>query len=332
MRRKHFCTLLASLAATPLAVFAESYTAPVGVVHVTVQPGSDALLAVPLNRESVFQGTVSSITGNKITVSPAPAWPKNILAPLKTANQTFAVQLASGAKEGMVAKISANTADSLEVILDPGNSLAGIVAGDLIDIMPCWTPASLFGKTLASGTRRLLFPTTAAGINKGASVVLQFNGTDWINLANKAKSSHLTLKFGDAFVLRNAAKTPQTVAMSGYVPMTMHRTIIRTLAASTAQDQRIGYMSPVKEVLGDTGLGFANGDQLLAFDNAATGINKKPYTTLRYDGTAWIDSKTATDVTRSFTLLPGTGYIYRRAATPRPVVTVWSDLQSYLSP
>ena len=325
---------LALAMALPGALYAQTpvYTAPVGFVSVTVPAASDAILAVPLNRASEFQGVIASIAANEITITGTPGWTANQFAPLVTSGKTYAIQIASGASEGLTAKITANTATSVTVQLDTGDSLTGVTNGDSLDIVPYWTPSSLFSTALPSGSRMLLYSGTVPGTNIAPSTTLQYNGTNWLNIQTLVNSNNSALKFGDAFVLRNSAATPTTVSMVGTVPMSSHRLLIRTLAANTAQDIRIGYMSPVPETLGQVGLGFASGDRLLAFNNAATGINKSPSTTLQFNGTNWLNIQTLQIVTNTYTLQPGNGYVYRRAATANPVTTAWNDLQSYLNP
>src|SRR5262245_33271853 len=50
-------------------------TEPVGYISLIVPAQSDAVLAVPMRRLSVFDGVVSSISGNKVTLNAAPTLP-----------------------------------------------------------------------------------------------------------------------------------------------------------------------------------------------------------------------------------------------------------------
>ena len=126
-------------------------TDPVGFVSVSVPANSDAVLAVPLNRAATFKGMIQTISGNTITVAGTPAWattPAQFVQALPGQVETYAVQLASGTKEGLIAKIVSNTANSVTIQLDAGDDLTGVVAedadaiannGDQIDIFPYWT-------------------------------------------------------------------------------------------------------------------------------------------------------------------------------------------------
>ena len=66
------------------------------------------------------------------------------------------------------------------------------------------------------------------------------------------------------------------------------------------------------------------------YDNTATGYNKQPASILTYNGSGWTTSATGQNVATTVTLKPGTGYIYRRAATAKPGTVVWSATPSYL--
>ncbi|HYF35379.1 MAG TPA: TIGR02597 family protein [Prosthecobacter sp.] len=328
--------LFASLAVCPL-VFAqnEAFTDPVGFVSHTVPAQSDAVLAVPLYRSPAFRGVIQSISSNVITVAGTPAWTANqFVQVIGTQNDTFAVMIASGAKEGLTAKITANGTNTLTVELDPAESLTGIKseatdpgAADQIDIVPYWTPSSLLGSTVANGSRLLLFPTNVAGINLSSSTTIARTSSGWF--IGATNSDHFSLSFGQSFVFRNQTANPQTVALVGGVPMVSHRHILRKLsAAGTAQDIRIGFSSPVPEIIGNLTLGFNPGDRLLVFDNSATGINKSASITLSYTASGWFQGPT--NVTSTFQLQPGFGYIFRRASTAAPGTVTWSATQSYL--
>lgn len=112
--------------------------------------------------------------------------------------------------------------------------------------------------------------------------------------------------------------------------MSKHRAIIRTFAANAPQDHWVGYSSPVPTPIGESGLGFSPGDNLLVFDNAALGKNKSASQILVYTGTAWLDTNGFANVSTTFNLQPGVGYILRKAQTASAQNFVWQDLQSYL--
>lgn len=318
----------------------EVTTDPVGFVSVTVPAQSDAVLAVPLYRTPFFRSRIQSISGSTITVTASPAWTNNQFVQGGSQTDTYAVLIISGdpetGKEGMIGQIIANGSRTLTVQLDEGDNFTGIKteatnpsASDMIDIIPYWTPASLF-PDLPSGIQILLFPTNQSGININSQVTLTKSVTAWSD--GSANADNMPLFFGQGFVVRNQTTSSQIITMMGAVPMATHRHVMKKNSAEgTAQDIRIGYSSPVPEVIGNVHLGFTAGDQLLVFDNTAAGQNKSSVKTLVYNGAAdWYDG--ATKVTNSFYLQPGQGYVFRRSPTVPAGKTTWKTLQSYLQP
>jgi uncharacterized protein (TIGR02597 family) len=318
---------------------AENTTDPIGYVSVSIPAQSDAVLAVPLFRTPAFRGAIASIAGNVITLASAPNWMDDqFVQAVPAQNEAFAILVATGdaatGKEGLIARITANDANSLTIELAEGDTLAGVKTeqshpgeADQIDIMPYWTPASLLGSRLSDGTQMLLFPTNQAGINIHSQTMLTKSATAWFN--DTLDADHLPLFFGQGFVLRNSTNAAQTLAIVGAVPMSTHRQVLKkNAAAGTAQDIRIGYTSPVPEVIGTVHLGFSAGDQLLVFDNTAVGKNKSSTATLIYSGSAWFNG--AANVTNTFQLQPGQGYIFRRAPSAPAGNTTWATMQSYL--
>jgi len=324
-----------SLAITGLG-FAQTTAAtdPVGFVSISVPAASDYSLGFPLHRPSEFQGVIQSISGNTITVAGTPGWSTSQFVYAQgTQAKTYYVQIDSGTKEGQYAKITANDATSITLTLNSGDDLSNILTnaangtGDMISIIPYWTPSTLFSG-MTPGTQLLLFPSGTAGINLAASFAYVFSGSSWFQGATNVDDAVLDLGLG--LVLRNNSASVASVAVTGAVPMTANRYLFRTLAANTKQDNRFFFNSPVPEIIGNTGLGITPGDQLLVFDNTATGKNKAPVFSIVWSGSAWFQG--ATDVTATFALQPGTSYILRKNSTASPQTFVSSGLPSYLAP
>ena len=316
----------AALACATVLPAAAPVQGPVGFVNVVVPAQSDAMVSIPMNRSSVFQGKVSSIAGNKVTLDAAPSLP---------AGSTYALVLISGAKEGMAARIAAQSGAQLTLSLDAGDDLTGVAAGangDKVSIIPYWTPTSLLPATLPAGVKILGFDSgTAAGINLPASVTYVHNGGGiWKNGASGADASAALLPFGGGFILRNPTATPLKIMLVGEAPIRKHRLKLSTLAGNTPQDIRFGYVSAVAENLNNAGLTAQEGDQIFGYDNAATGFNKAPSQMLVMAQGVWKDVITDKPVGSTFSLKPGFAYVYRKAATGTPSISIWSDAPSYL--
>ncbi len=360
-------------------------TTPAGLVNVTVPAKSDAVLAVPLYRGAVFKGKIQDIQAGPdsatfvVTAAGASGWQTSqFVQSLPSRKDAFAVLIATGAKEGMIAKVTANSAATLTVELPAGENLDGVKTnaadgegqGDEIDVLPYWSLASLFKTPLLPDTQVLQMPASQAGLDLAAETVSVFSGANWrrpgqgtgqlplpqsptpvgqppvaglpgggappaaVSVANGSSANgtvdHLPLPFGAAFILRNNGNIPQTISLVGSVPMAKHRRFVRTLAPDVSQDNWIGLASPVPEALGTLNLGFSSGDQLLVFDNSATGFNKTASEVLAFDGAAWKNSG-GQAVDETFFFQPGFGYVLRKNSTGAPANFVWQVLQSYLA-
>jgi len=339
------CLLLMSFGALLKAQSTVS-TNPVGFVTVAVPAQSDAVLAVPLHRSAVFKGKIQSVAGSTLTVVGNPDWSANqFVQALPGQTDTFGVLIATGVKEGMIARVTSNTSNQLTIEMPDGDDLTGIKTdavdgagqGDEVDVMPYWTPLSLFPSSLPPGTQMLLIPNggvNGVGINLSANPILVFTGSSWLNSsAAFSNASHFPLPFASGFIMRNNTSAAISVSMVGAVPMAAHRLPIRTFANNVAQDVWFGYSSPVPEPLGGTGLGFSPGDQLLVFDNSTTGRNKSATPILVFTGSAWLNSSAGfVNVTNTFMVEPGRAYVLRKAATATPQTFVWKNTQSYLAP
>lgn len=341
---KRHLSLTAAFVALIGAASAQSTatTDPVGFVSVTVPAQSDAVLAVPLNRAAAFKGKIKNISGSIITVEGTPAWTANqFVQNIPTQNDTFAIQLATGTKEGLIAKVTANGVDTLTLQLDAGDDLSGVKTGDVdgilnadeIDVMPYWTPATLVTGTIPDGTEMYVFDNTTAGQSPSPTLLLQFfSGFGWYETVGFTDQSNRAMLFATGFVVRNNSGAAVPLSFVGSVPMSKHRLTLKTLTANVGQDQTIGYMSPVPEALATVGLGAADLDELYLFDNSIAGKNKAPTQLLVFFGGRWYDSILFSDVTDSITLQPGNGMIYRKASTASAQTFVWQNLQTYLAP
>lgn len=315
-------------------------TDPVGFVSVSVPANSDAILAVPLYRAAEFKGVINSISGNVITVAGSPGWTANqFVQSLPSQTKTYAIQIASGVHEGLIAKVTANSTSTLTVEIPVGEDLSGVVvgsSGDSIDVIPYWTPSTLIAAP-TDGTELYYYLGSnnlpSAGTFKSPSKLFVFDTASggWIDQQTETDVNATPLAFGTAFLVRNNSASSLPLSFVGSVPMSKHRTVLRTLGTGGEQDIRIGYTSPVPELLSDVGFPAAEGDQLFVFNNSAAGKFKAPSSILVHDGTQWLNSLTELPVP-TFQLQPGNGYIFRKGATSGAQAVVWSDLQSYLAP
>ncbi len=325
---------LAAAAACGLASAAETaYTTPVGYVSLgdttpsepAVKGNTDVLVSIPLERPAVFQGVSSSISGSTFNFT------GTSLGDLTTTPHVVKIQ--SGAKSGLTGLITANTATSVTISVPSGETLTGVLSTDSISIRPAWTLASVFGTGLPAGTQILAFSGSSPGINLGADLLYEFDGSDWLDGFTFDVANSVVLYPGESLFVRNNGATPiASMVVSGEVPSTNSRVVVSNLAPGTGQDNFVTIVSAVGEKIGESSLGAiaSAGDQVFEYDNSAAGINKSASYLVEWDGANWLDGFTFDIVDTTFSLQAGKGYIVRRAAGAPGGDVVWSDQPSYV--
>ena len=326
-------SLLLAGAASGLALGAETaYTTPVGYVSLgdttvgqpAVKANTDVLVSIPLNRSSVFQGVSASIVGNMITFT-GTSFGSFTATP-------HVIKIETGVKSGLSALISANSNTSVTVALPAGESLTGVTTLDSISIRPAWTLLSTLGATLPAGTQVLSYSGIASGINLGADLIYEFDGTNWLDGFTFGIADNVVLYPGESFIVRNNSASPiASMVLSGEVPKSRSRVIVSNLAPGTGQDNFVTYVSPVNENIGASSLGSVStaGDQVFEFDNGLAGINKSASSIVEWDGVNWLDGFTFGIVDATFSFQGGKGYIVRRASGAPGGDTTWSDQTTY---
>ena len=331
MKTKISYSLLAAAMACGLAYGqTTAYTTPVGYVSLgdtttgqpAVKANTDVWISIPLAKSPIFAGPISSVVGSTINLAGSPALGDLLLVP-------HTVTIQTGVGEGIVAMITANTANSVTISVPPGDSLAGVVSPDQVKIAPAWTVVGLLGTSLGIGTTLFTYPSTSA-LNPSSEGIYDFDGINWIDSVNTGAAADNDILFpGETLVLRNGTNTPiPSLVITGEVPTANSRIVVSANGASGA-DNAISYFSPVGESIGNSSLSaFAQtGDTLFGFDNNAPGINKSSSSIHDYDNGDWIDSVNSGSADNEFPLGVGQGFILRRNGVRTQAI--WSDKQSF---
>ena len=314
----------------PGALFAQtsSTTTPVGYVSLgnagSVPADTDVTVSIPFFKPAVNAGTIASISGADIDIAGSPA-----LGTLTTVPHVLVIE--NNVKSGVIGLITANDSDTVTVELQPGQTLTGALAGDKITIRPAWTVLGFLGSTLPVGTQLQANSGTAEGIILAPDLIFEWDGTNWVDTNSFETADDTVLFPGEGFFLRSLGAITNLV-VSGEVPTANHNYILTgNSTPSVGQDNVLSYFSPVSEVIADSGLGFEPGDQLLYYNNLASGTVKAP-SVLEYDGTDWVDTDSFETVSDTFLLQGGQAYVYRRSASAPSTIQAWSDTQTYNAP
>lgn len=314
----------------------QAYLEPSGSFVINLKGGSDTRIGIPLDREQVFQGQIQSADGNVITIAGNPGWTPSEFAPGVTDGETFQVLFQTGLEEGMALRILNNGSNTLEVEL--GVESLDFVAtnqfdgeGDIIRIVPCHTPSSLFGNVdLPNRVSLYLYDSTRQGVNHSPSEILTyFSGIGWYSLSFAPSDSH-PIDRGAYLVIRCPPGTDDTeIVIDGFVPMVADRYRIVHSRNDLPLDFPFSVTTPVGVTVGDSGFDLIHRTSIHVYDNEQEGINKSPAQILTYfQALGWYDLSFQ-KVDDSFVLQPGTGYILRLPPEEEPTDYIISRPPSY---
>lgn len=324
-------SLILAAASCGLAFGAETaYTIPVGYVSLgdttpgqpAVKAGTDAFFSIPLDNTAVFQGLISAISGNEITLTGA------AFGDLTTVPHTL--RIGTGTSSGLTAMVSSNTATSVTVTLQPGDSLAGVSVGNSASVTKAWTVLGVMGSTNPAGTLLLTYSSSAAQ-NPAAEGIYEWDGTNWIDTVNTGSPADSDILYPtETLVIRNQSASPiPSFVISGQVPVANSYVNIAASGAS-GTDNAVSFFGSVDEPINVSGLSSiaSPGDLLLGFDNSAPGVNKAAAAILEFDGTDWIDTVNTGSPDNTFPLGGGRGFFFRRAGAS--AAATWSNQPSYV--
>lgn len=315
----------------------QAYLEPSGSFVINLKGGSDTRIGIPLDREQVFQGQIQSADGNVITIAGNPGWTPSEFAPGVTDGETFQVLFQTGLEEGMALRILNNGSNTLEVEL--GVESLDFVAtnqfdgeGDIIRIVPCHTPSSLFGNVdLPDGTLIFLYDNIRQGVNKSPSEVLTyFAGYGWLD-AEFAPADNFPLERGEHIGIRLPAGPDLEVTVDGLVPYIADRYHIVHSRNDLQLDYHFSVTDPLGVPISQAGFDLVDGTLVAVYDNSRAGYNKGPGQIITYfENVGWLDSQFEF-VDETFILEPGVGYMLRLPAEPEATDYIISRPPSYIS-
>jgi uncharacterized protein (TIGR02597 family) len=320
-------------------------TDPVGFTTTTLLGSSDTFVSIPFTRPPEFIGGIASASGSTITLVGNPLRQSQFLYGGAQHNHYYALIgpiSGTGTKEGHTYPITDNGSGTL-IVDTSHDDLNNIPANTQVEVIPYWTPATIFPATDAnisftptisssSYQTQIRVPNySASGINLPYSPIYFFsnnvdgtsNNVGWRNVSDNITDHGDDPLLPDGyFVVRRNSSEAQTLPLrlTNIGTVLLKKLAVPVIAISQQQDNPVSIVRPVNVALDATGLGPANhsfgaGDKLLLYNNTVAGFNKSPSATYTYD-THWRLTGDGTLSDRGADLIPsGTGFIIRKAAS-----------------
>lgn len=321
---------------------------PAGFCQLTLLGNSDTILSLPFARPKAAWGGVSSASGSTVQALGAPNWTVNqFVYAAGTQPNTYYLRFDSGAKAGFYYPITANASSTLTVNLGR-DSLAAVAQNDIFSVVPYWTLATIFpggSGVFASPTpgdhyTEILVPSySGSGINLSASSTYYFQGGFWKEVGQgPANMNNQTFPPYSYIIVRHNVATSSVLTTMGAVVVPTAALPLTALTTGQ-QDNFLALPRPFPISLDDSGLissgAFASSptpgnrtDELLTFDNTATGQNKSASATYFYWNGGWrCVGSGATIVGANQVFLPGAGVVIRKGANNNS--SLWMNSTSY---
>lgn len=336
------CTAAALLVITSAAKAGDS-SLPSGYVSVSVPANSDAFVAVPFVQAPTFDGLITAISPN-ITVASAHG----------ASADSYYVRVNTGAKKGLWSTISA-VPSATQLTLADASIQAALVVGDSVTVYPHQTLSTVFPPAMVgityiqsvSGSNRnteiLEMDNTSVLQNKSAAATYYYLAGVWRKTGSGADFTNYVLPPDKPFIIRNKNNAnPLPFAAAKFVAQELWTG--RAIPGSTPNDLYVATTRPVAMTLNELQLGgtaafrdsasaSTRHDEILVFDNAATGQNKSASGTYYYIGGVWRKTGSGLDWSNDPSVLPpGAGFIIRRKTSgPVPPASVdWSVINPVL--
>ena len=306
-----------SAATTPLGYVSNSIPAATS----TSAPRLSAF-SLPVRAESVFSSAVSRSSENSITDTAAYFFTNDFA----TSEYPYALAFKTGALEGKIFQITANSTDSLTVD-SQGIDLSSLIqSGDLYEIISLDTLGSLFGTSGVSfKTGTTASQADILYFREGNKWVAYFhNGSEWQN--SEAESQNNKVLSPDQAILimrRDGADIDVTIV--GAVPTTAHQVLVPGNSSTFLANS-----FPTELLLGETGLqtlpNWRTGSDLTTTDLVYL-LQDGTWKPFFHNGSNWQSPNRANSDTQSISI--GSGLLVLRESTATGTNALLDILQPY---
>lgn len=324
---------------------------PVGVVSLPLLGNSDSIISIPFARPGAIPITVASVSGNVIAVGPSWNWTNGQFVYGGSAqSNTYYARFVSGGAEGLILRITNNSANTLSVDLGSNVAITGATVGDSIVIEPYWTFGTVFpnGRGVNSSptdgnrnTEVLVLPSTSNPQLSSTGVkIYYFNSGTWKQLGqgNTCFNDDI-LPPNSCFIVRHSVATNTTLTTLGVV-VTSKLVVPLQSITTDLLDNPVGLMRPMPVSLNASGL-ISSGafvptllpgnrtDQLLAYNNSIASRNRSESAVYFYWNNLWRQVGAGPANAGLNPLLGGgTGFVVRKA-TNNGAAVYWTNAPNY---
>ncbi len=335
----------------------DTATSPVfGFQEFDCPGGSDTVVAVPFERPVAFRGQASAIAAGtaatrEMVVTLAggdPGWADDVLA------GSHFLRFTAGNAAGRRFPVAGNTGAEVRVWIPEGHPDLAAEAGDAIDIIPHWTPATLFPPATQTtlhassgllpgqrGSELFVYPLGPSPENTSPDRVFFVTDAGWFESAEGVPAADdVPLPPHAVLVIRHPDGANDTVFRPAALVNASPSAVVLESRRGIRLDHFVSLSLPLpstvsqldfqpREFAPSPGLNPPQRrDVLLVFDNAVTETNRQPsarYFFHRGDWYRFGDSEGTPAVANDDALPAGAALVIRKAATLSNQATVWTQ-------
>ena len=345
--------LIAALAPISLAqAVPDIASSPVvGYQEIACPGGSDTVISVPFERPVTFRGTIIGLASGAPVVTLAggdPGFAENELA------STHFLRFTGGNAAGRHYPIAGNQGAEIRLLLPDGDPALTATAGDGVDLIPCWTPESLFPAASQAalhpssgllpgqrGSELLMYPSGSVPENASPDRVFFVTSSGWFEADSGIPAADdAVLPPHAVLVIRHPDHAAQTWFRPAALVTTSPSGMVLKSRRGSALDHFVSLNRPIPAELGQLitlaraltpspGLSPSQRrDLLLVFDNATADRDRQPSATYFFHRGDWYRATSdgqPPQRANDANLPAGAVLVIRKAPTLNPRSTVWTQ-------
>lgn len=289
----------------------ETYGPIEGSMKFTIAASSTDLRSNPFLRPPLFAGAIGAVSGDTLSFNEQPGWNYGAFS---TGHYVY---VRSGSRLGAIIRVAGNDPHTLKL----DSATHGLVAGDLISLVPQWTLDTMLPPDSVRATTNVHVAAIDFGMPSETDAYHLATGVGWVKGSGAVAESVLLPPWG-TFSIRHASGTASTILrLQGDIATGTRRlTIPASGSANGMTLAPIAFQSMSLDELGLKDSTFVRNATADYVDIAAPGGN-----TLRWQlmDQKWVPASGTADGS-SLVILPGGAITIGRTA-PFPTETTWQQ-------